>query len=143
MFIRLPACLRQTLAVYGCMRRHGLSRGRAAAKIAEDEGVGESTVRSAVTRGLGVTSREFDLLARAGNETGFHAFLVGRFPEFAVEIASAFKNMPTCRPEARQSLLHERIARELTGWSQHAELPLDVRRSMAELAEKVLNHNTR
>jgi hypothetical protein len=138
MFVRLPACLRQTLAVYGHMRSCACSRGRAAAFVAKDEGVGESTVRSALTRGLGLRSREFDLLTAEGNRAAFQAYLVEKFPEYAAEIATALGNAQGDHHRREQAALHEHIARELTQWSLSDALPQDIRKSMADLAAEVL-----
>lgn len=143
-----PTGLGQVLETYAWIRK-GMSMGRAFSAVATNRLVMPSTIRSACTRNLSLTAAEFEDLVAPDNKTDFRNFLVSRHPllagpidEFLDSLPEAPVNVSRSKNIAKKKTILQNhtgslVAEKLNSWSENTDIPAEIRREMAELAESI------
>ena len=82
--------LKHILEVYRLVRQNYLSRVDAAKQVGKANRITYETVMASCTRGINISTDDFDYFLEPENSSEFHAFLIKRFPNTQDQIDDFF-----------------------------------------------------
>ena len=95
--------LKHILEVYRLIRQNYLSRIDAAKRVGKANRVTYETVMASCTKGINISTDDFDYFLEAENSSEFHAFLIKRFPNAQDNIDDFFSAFIEISDKARYS----------------------------------------
>lgn len=137
-----PTGLGQVLDAYALIHS-GAPMSRAFQAAASRRRVTPSTIRSACTRNLGLSSAEFQALASPGRERDFRRFMVSRYPLLSRQIGEFLDSLPIHAHAVAEEpaaygqparVCAQDVADVLIQWSANQDIPPHIRTQMQQLA---------
>jgi hypothetical protein len=148
--------LKHILEVYRLVRQNYLSRVDAAKHVGKANRITYETVMASCTKGINISTDDFDCFLEPENSSKFHAFLIKRFPNTQDQIDNFFsafieisdksekksdKFVRTLFEDERKSLLNQLILKSLRDrfqkWSLRDDIPKDVREQLKDWLTKI------
>ena len=145
--------LKHILEVYRLVRQNYLSRIDAAKRVGKANRITYETVMASCTRGINISTDDFDYFLEAENTSEFHAFLIKRFPNAQDKIDDFFsafieisdkkdstKFVRTLFEDEKKSLLNQLILESVRDkfqeWTLRDDIPKDVREQLKDWLKK-------
>lgn len=149
--------LKHILEVYRLVRQNYLSRVDAAKQVGKANRITYETVMASCTRGINISTDDFDYFLEPENSSEFHTFLIKRFPNTQDQIDDFFsafieildkpdkkdprKFVRTLFEDEKKSLLNQLILKSLRDrfqkWSLRDDIPKDVREQLKDWLTKI------
>ena len=143
--------LKHILEVYMLVRQNYLSRKDAAKHVGKINRITYETVMASCTRGINISTDDFDYFLEPENSSKFHTFLIKRFPNTQDQIDNFFsafieisdkpekksdKLVRTLFEDEKKSLLNQLILKSLRNkfqkWFLRDDIPKDVREQLKD-----------
>jgi hypothetical protein len=155
--IQMNKGLRYVLEVYRSVRQQHLSRVDAAKNVGNANRITYETVMASCTRGLNISTDQFDYYLEPESTVEFKNFLIKRFPNFQDQIDEFFCAFDQTSDDTGQDI-SEKIVRPLfqdekkslfnqlmlnsfrekfQDWTARKDLPIDVREQLKDWLKKI------
>lgn len=155
--IQMNKGLRHVLEVYRFVRKQYISRVDAAKNVGNANRITYETVMASCTRGLNISTDEFDYYLEPENTVEFKNLLIKRFPNFQDQIDEFFSAFDETSDDTEQDI-SEKIVRPLfqdekkslfnelmldsfrekfQDWATRKDIPIDVREQLKDWLEKI------
>lgn len=152
----IPIGLRQILEVYRLVQWSGYERQDAVRQIAQAHRVASTTISSALTRNIGITTAQLDDYMERGKEDVFCKHLVRHFSAYQNDIEGFFDSFrettesakndparffrayfPDEIKKALNDLLLDEVKKHLSQWINRTDIPEDLKHEFAILRKKL------
>ena len=149
--------LKHVLEVFRLVRQKYYSRIDAAKEVGKTNRITYETVIASCTRGLNISTDDFDYFLESVNTAEFHNFLIKRFPSYQDQVDDFFssfiqqadksetndstKIVKTLFEEEKKSLFNQLILNSFKDkfqeWSLRGDIPTDVREQLKDWLKKI------